>query len=68
VIFDSPPLLSAGEALPLVLAVDGVLLVARQGRTKRGDAQALRTTLDRLGAQKLAVVLTDARDSAYAYH
>jgi tyrosine-protein kinase len=67
VIFDSPPLLSAGEALPLVLVVDGVLLVARQGRTRREDAQALRTTLDRLGAKKLAVVLTDARESAYAY-
>jgi Mrp family chromosome partitioning ATPase/capsular polysaccharide biosynthesis protein len=61
VIFDSPPLLAAGEVLPLALAVDGVLLVARQGRTTRQDAHALRTALERLGVRKLAVVLTDAR-------
>jgi len=69
VIFDSPPLLSAGEVLPLALAVDSVLLVARQGRTTREDAETLRTTLEGLGVRKLAIVLTDAREpvSDYAY-
>jgi capsular polysaccharide biosynthesis protein/Mrp family chromosome partitioning ATPase len=69
VIFDSPPLLAAGEVLPLALAVDSVLLVARQGRTTREGAEALRTTLEGLGVRRLAIVLMNARErvSAYTY-
>jgi capsular polysaccharide biosynthesis protein/Mrp family chromosome partitioning ATPase len=60
VLFESPPLLSSPQALALASAVNGVLLVARQGRTRRRDAQAVRTELDELGARNVAVVLVDA--------
>ncbi len=63
VIFDSPPLLSAGEALPLALNVDSVIVVARQGRTTRERARAVRATLDGLGTRQLAVVIMDAREA-----
>jgi tyrosine-protein kinase len=67
VIFDSPPFLRAGEVLPLALAVDSVLLVARQGRTTREDAEALRRTLEGLGVRKRAIVLMDAREPIARY-
>jgi capsular polysaccharide biosynthesis protein/Mrp family chromosome partitioning ATPase len=63
VIFDSPPLPSAGEALALAQNVDGVLVVARQGRTRKGEAEAVRATLAGIGARKVAVVLTDSNES-----
>ena len=67
VIFDSSPLLSGGEALPLAVNMDGVLVVAREGRTTREGAQAVRTTLHGLGADKVAVVLIDASQPLSSY-
>jgi capsular polysaccharide biosynthesis protein/Mrp family chromosome partitioning ATPase len=61
VILNASPLLQSGDAFPLALAVDMVLVVARQGRTTRQRARAVRTTLEGLGAQRVAVVLTDSR-------
>jgi receptor protein-tyrosine kinase len=68
VIVDSPPLLSLADAFPLVLQADSVLVVARLDRTTRERAGAVRTTLEGLGAQSVAVVLTDApaRDGYYS--
>jgi receptor protein-tyrosine kinase len=63
VIFDSSPLPAASETLALALNVDGVLVVARQGRTRREEAEAVRTTLEGIGATKVAVVLTDSNES-----
>ena len=60
VVVDSPPLLSLADAFPLVLQADSVLVVARLDRTTRERAGAVRTTLEGLGAQSVAVVLTDA--------
>jgi non-specific protein-tyrosine kinase len=60
VLFESAPLLSSPDALALASAVNGVLLVARRGRTRRNDAQAVRAELDELGARNVAVVLVDA--------
>jgi Mrp family chromosome partitioning ATPase len=60
VVFDTPPMLTAGDAFPLMSVADTVLVVARQGRTKRGAAEAVHATLDRLGIQRASVVLTDA--------
>lgn len=61
VLFESPPLLSSPHTLALASAVNGVLLVARQGRTRRDEAQAVRAALEELGARNLGVVLVDAR-------
>jgi succinoglycan biosynthesis transport protein ExoP len=68
VVVDSPPLLSLADAFPLVLQADSVLVVARLDRTTRERAGAVRTTLEGLGAQSVAVVLTDApaRDGYYS--
>ncbi|HEX2112422.1 MAG TPA: P-loop NTPase [Gaiellaceae bacterium] len=59
VVLDSPPLLAA-EAFPLAAHSDNVLVVARHGRTTKGQAESVRTTLERLGVSRVAVVLTDA--------
>lgn len=59
VIFDAPPLLIA-DAYPLVHQADNVLVVAKQGWTKRDAAVGVRETLDGLGAEKVAVVISDS--------
>jgi len=59
VIVDAPPLPIA-DAYPLVHQADNVLVVAKQGWTKREMALAVRETLEGLGAAKVAVVLTDS--------
>jgi capsular polysaccharide biosynthesis protein len=61
VLFESPPLLSSPHALTLASVVDGVLLVARQGRTRREDAHAVRAALTEKGARNVALVLLDAQ-------
>ena len=66
VIFDSPALLLAGEALPLAVGVDSVIVVARQGYTTRSRAEGVRTMLRGLGAQKVVVVLIDASETLRA--
>jgi hypothetical protein len=38
-----------------------VLVVARQGRTRRIAAERVRSTLEELGTPKVALVLTDVR-------
>jgi non-specific protein-tyrosine kinase len=60
VLFHAPPLLEAGETLNLALSLDGVLMVARQGRTTREQAEAARATLGGMGVANVAVVVTDA--------
>jgi Mrp family chromosome partitioning ATPase len=58
-IFDAPPLLVA-DSFPLAVESDGVLVVARRGRTTIGQAESVRTTLEGLGVEHVAVVLMDA--------
>ncbi len=64
VIFDTPPLLLVGDAFPLVRVCESVIVVAREGRTTRGSARAVRTALESLGVPKVSVVLTDSNASA----
>jgi len=59
VIVDAPPLPIA-DAYPLVHQADNVLVVAKQGWTKRDMALAVRETLEGLGAAKVGIVLTDS--------
>ena len=60
VIFDAPPLLLVADALPLALEADSVIVVARQGRTTRENAEAVRGTLESLGAANVAIVISDS--------
>jgi Mrp family chromosome partitioning ATPase len=61
VLFDCPRLLSAAHGLSLASVVDGVLIVAEDGRTPRDRAEALRAALDTLGVDNVAVVLIERR-------
>jgi Mrp family chromosome partitioning ATPase len=66
VICDAPPILSMGGAFSLLTTADKVLLVAREGRTKRDMAETARNLLDRLGVGDTSVVLVDARSAGGA--
>ncbi|HET8651953.1 MAG TPA: Wzz/FepE/Etk N-terminal domain-containing protein [Gaiellaceae bacterium] len=59
-IFDSPPVLFVGDAYPLLLAADSVIVVARSGRTTQGNAEAVRATLESLEVQRVGLILTDS--------
>jgi tyrosine-protein kinase len=59
VILDAPPLLIA-DAYPLVRQADNILVVAKQGWTKRDAAFGVRETLEGLGAEKVAIVLSNS--------
>lgn len=57
VIFDASPVLTFGDAFPVLRAADQILVVARQDRSKQADAESVRTTLGRLGVDDVSVVL-----------
>ena len=67
VVVDAPPVTAVADALAVAAAVDGVLLVVRAGRTRRGAAQRAKEQLERVGANLLGVVLTDAKLGRNAY-
>jgi capsular polysaccharide biosynthesis protein/Mrp family chromosome partitioning ATPase len=59
----SPGLLSdMSGAASIAADVDSVLVVARQGRTRREWAEKVRLTLKALGTRKIALILTDVRN------
>jgi capsular exopolysaccharide synthesis family protein len=60
VLFDSPPVLSATDAALLGNKLDGVLLVVRQGRTRRDDVSKARDALAQVQAKVIGAVLTHA--------
>jgi len=72
VILDSPPLLGFPEPLQMAASVDGVLVVALAGRTNRNALGSAVTTLKRLRANVVGVVLNEVRadssDNYYYYH
>jgi polysaccharide biosynthesis transport protein len=58
----SPGLLSdMNGATSIASDVDSVLVVVRQGQTRREAAARVRSTLEKLGTRKVALVLTDVR-------
>ena len=57
VILDSPPLLGFAECLQMATAADGVVIVTRAGETNRRGVSAVVSTLTRLRANLLGVVL-----------
>ena len=62
IILDCAPLVVAGDVVPLLPLVDGVVLVARAGRTRDELAGSAAALLERLGASRVGVVLNDARE------
>jgi capsular exopolysaccharide synthesis family protein len=60
VILDTAPLLVEGDVAHVLPLVDGVLLVARAGKTSQQSADRAREFLERLGAPVIGVVLMDS--------
>jgi Mrp family chromosome partitioning ATPase len=62
VLIDTAPLLAVADTVPLLEEVDGVLLVARLGRTTRSAARRFMELIDRLGSVNLyGIVANDVR-------
>lgn len=70
VVLDAPPLLGFAEPLQMATAVDGVIVVARAGNTSRKALSSVVTTLARLRANLVGVVLNEVHrevSSGYYY-
>jgi capsular exopolysaccharide synthesis family protein len=69
VLIDTPPILPVTDAVALSTQVDGVLVVARHGKTQRGQAAEARRRLEAVGAHVIGFVLNavPARESAGYY-
>ncbi len=61
VIIDTPPLLPVTDAAVLATQVDGVVLIARHGKTRRAQLHAAAQTLESVNARLLGVVLNMTR-------
>jgi len=75
VILDSPPLLGFAECLQMASAADGVVIISRAGETKRKIVATVVSTLQRIRANIIGVVLNRVTHSTssdgysyYAYH
>lgn len=60
VVVDSPPLLPVTDASLLATAVDGTVLVVRQGTTRKDHLEAAHESLTNVGAHVLGAVLNGA--------
>jgi capsular exopolysaccharide synthesis family protein len=67
VLIDSPPVLAANDATELLPVVDGVLLVARLGRTRRNAAHSAANLLESLNAPIVGVVAVEATSDHAIY-
>jgi succinoglycan biosynthesis transport protein ExoP len=69
VVLDAPPLLGFAEPLQMATAVDGVIVVARAGETSRKALSSVITTLTRLRANLVGVVLNEVhREVSAGYY
>ncbi|PYM92507.1 MAG: hypothetical protein DME04_14975 [Candidatus Rokuibacteriota bacterium] len=57
VLIDAPPVLAVADCLPLCRYVDGVILVARFGATRRRSLIRAKEQLERVGAHVVGVVI-----------
>jgi Mrp family chromosome partitioning ATPase len=69
-VLDTPPVLALTDAAILASMADGILLVARIGKTHRQALCRTRDLLGRVNARTLGVVLNDfdLNSSAYFSH
>ena len=71
IILDAPPLLGFPEPLQMAANVDGVVVVTRAGQTSRKAVSSVLTTLTRLRAKVVGLVLNEVSkemgDSYYYY-
>ncbi len=60
-ILDTPAVLMSGDAIPLIRRADGVLLIARNGKTSIDAAERVSETLARIGAPVLGFALNGTK-------
>ena len=67
IIFDGAPVGGLADSLILSSFVDGVLLVVKDGNTSKGDLISVKSSLNKVGAKILGVVInmTDRKTSRY---
>jgi capsular exopolysaccharide synthesis family protein len=68
VVIDAPPTLGFAESLQLATTVDGVIIVARAGKTNRRAVASVLTFLRRVRANVLGVVLNQYESNMGADH
>ena len=69
IIIDSPPMLGFPEPLQMAAAVDGVVVVARAGQTNRNAVGSALSTLQRVRANVIGLVLNEVTsDMSDGYH
>jgi hypothetical protein len=68
VVIDAPPILSVTDAFPFVVAVDNVIATVRSGRTTKTAAGELRTTLERIGARAIELMVTELDRPSHTYY
>jgi len=67
IIFDTPPLLGIPDTLILSPQTDGVIVVAKSGKTTREAALEARKVLEAVSAKILGIVLNSINQSAMRY-
>ena len=69
IVIDTPPILGFPEPLQMAAAVDGVVLVALAGQTNRNAVGSALTTLQRVRANVVGLVLNEVtKDMSDSYH
>jgi non-specific protein-tyrosine kinase len=68
VLFDAPPAMMVTDAVVLSKLVDGVVLLADSGRTKRTAARQLADRLRQVDANILGVVLNRVSSRGQSYY
>jgi Mrp family chromosome partitioning ATPase len=61
VLIDSAPILLVADAVGLASRVDGVIIVSRAGSATVDQAHEIRTTLERVGARLVGLVITGVK-------
>lgn len=64
IVFDSAPLLLAGDAYPFAQLANEVLVVCRERASSRHQAERVRSRLRAIGVEDFSVVLTEATAAA----
>ncbi len=67
-VIDTPPLLLAGDAYPLIQLADAVIVVCREGATRQHEAHRAREILRSLGVQEIAIVVSDSASVERDYY
>jgi non-specific protein-tyrosine kinase len=68
ILFDVPPVLAVSDAAILSRKLAGVLLVVKAGATRRDHTTRARDQLERVGANLIGAVLTNAPRNTRAYY